>query len=93
LNKTAAYCDPSSAEALAGQAYGRSEAARQVFGLALQIALKYLRTTRLANEDIALALGSSDAAIFRSPFRRATNKSLARSEVSRSDRADPHHST
>jgi transcriptional regulator GlxA family with amidase domain len=35
----------------------------------MQIALKYLRTTRLANEDIALALG------FRRAFRRWTNKS------------------
>jgi transcriptional regulator GlxA family with amidase domain len=35
----------------------------------MQIALKYLRTTRLANEDIALALGFSDAANFRRAFR------------------------
>jgi transcriptional regulator GlxA family with amidase domain len=41
----------------------------------MQIALKYLRTTRLANEDIALALGFSDAANFRRAFRRWTNKS------------------
>jgi AraC-like DNA-binding protein len=32
--------------------------------LRMQVALKYLRTTRLANEDIALALGFSDAAKF-----------------------------
>ena len=43
--------------------------------LRMQIALKYLRTTRLANEDIALALGFSDAANFRRAFRRWTNKS------------------
>jgi AraC-like DNA-binding protein len=43
--------------------------------LRTQIALKYLRTTRLANEDIALALGFSDAANFRRAFRRWTNKS------------------
>jgi AraC-like DNA-binding protein len=44
-------------------------------GLRMQIALKYLRTTRLANEDIALALGFSDATNFRRAFRRWTNKS------------------
>jgi AraC-like DNA-binding protein len=38
--------------------------------LRTHIALKYLRTTKLANEDIALALGFSDAANFRRPFRR-----------------------
>ena len=43
--------------------------------LRTQIALKYLRTTKLANEDIALALGFSDAANFRRAFRRWTNKS------------------
>jgi AraC-like DNA-binding protein len=43
--------------------------------LRMQIALKYLRTTRLATEDIALALGFSDAANFRRAFRRWTNKS------------------
>jgi AraC-like DNA-binding protein len=43
--------------------------------LRMQLALKYLRTTRLANEDIALALGFSDAANFRRAFRRWTSKS------------------
>ena len=43
--------------------------------LRMQIALRYLRTTRLANEDIALALGFSDATNFRRAFRRWTNKS------------------
>jgi transcriptional regulator GlxA family with amidase domain len=43
--------------------------------LRMQIALKCLRTTRLANEDIALALGFSDAANFRRAFRRWTSKS------------------
>jgi AraC-like DNA-binding protein len=43
--------------------------------LRMQVALKYLRTTRFANEDIALALGFSDAANFRRAFRRWTNKS------------------
>ena len=43
--------------------------------LRMQIALKYLRMTRLANEDIALALGFSDATNFRRAFRRWTNKS------------------
>ena len=43
--------------------------------LRTHIALRYLRTTKLANEDIALALGFSDAANFRRAFRRWTNKS------------------
>jgi AraC-like DNA-binding protein len=43
--------------------------------LRMQLALKYLRTTKLANEDIALALGFSDAANFRRAFRRWTSKS------------------
>jgi AraC-like DNA-binding protein len=42
--------------------------------LRTQIALKYLRHTTLANEDIALALGFSDAASFRRAFHRWTNK-------------------
>jgi AraC-like DNA-binding protein len=49
--------------------------------LRMQIALKYLRTTRLANEDIALALGFSDAANFRRAFRRWTNKSPSEMRV------------
>jgi AraC-like DNA-binding protein len=43
--------------------------------LRAQLALKYLRSTDLANEDIAFALGFSDAANFRRAFHRWTNKS------------------
>jgi AraC-like DNA-binding protein len=42
--------------------------------LRTQLALKYLRSTALANEDIAQALGFSDAANFRRAFHRWTNK-------------------
>ena len=51
--------------------------------LRTQIALRYLRNTTLANDDIALALGFSDAANFRRAFHRWTNK--APSDV----RSDP----
>ena len=47
--------------------------------LRTMIALKYLRTTKFANEDIALALGFSDAANFRRAFHRWTN--MAPSEI------------
>jgi AraC-like DNA-binding protein len=43
--------------------------------LRMQFAVKYLRDTDLTNEDIALALGFSDAANFRQAFRRWTKKS------------------
>ena len=39
------------------------------------VALRYLRDTKMTNEDIACALGYSDAANFRHAFRRWTNKS------------------
>jgi AraC-like DNA-binding protein len=42
--------------------------------LRTQIALKYLRTTKLANDELALALRFSDAANFRCAFHRWTNK-------------------
>jgi AraC-like DNA-binding protein len=42
--------------------------------LRLYVALRYLRDTRMTNEDIAFALGFSDAANFRHAFRRWTAK-------------------
>jgi len=42
--------------------------------LRAQIALRYLRETVMTNEDIAVALGFSDAANFRHAFRRWTSK-------------------
>ena len=55
--------------------------------LRMQLALKYLHTTKLANEDIALALGFSDAANFRRAFRRWTDKSP--SEIRGQHHSDP----
>jgi transcriptional regulator GlxA family with amidase domain len=51
----------------------------------MQVALKYLRTTRLANEDIALALGFSDAANFRRAFAAGPTSHPARSEPNKFD--------
>lgn len=42
--------------------------------LRTQIAIKYLRETIMTNEDIAHALGFSDASNFRHAFRRSTGK-------------------
>lgn len=42
-----------------------------------QLAKEYLRTTRLSTEDIADALGFSDAANFRHAFRRWTGKNTS----------------
>jgi AraC-like DNA-binding protein len=42
--------------------------------LRVQVAVKYLRETLMTNEDIAIALGFSDAANFRHAFRRWTDK-------------------
>ena len=42
--------------------------------LRTQVAVKYLRETVMTNEDIALALGFSDASNFRHAFRRSTGK-------------------
>jgi AraC-like DNA-binding protein len=43
--------------------------------LRMQLAIKYLRDTRLPVEDVASSLGFSDAANFRRAFRRWTNES------------------
>ena len=43
--------------------------------LRAHVAIKYLRDTDMTNEDIALALGFSDAANFRHAFRRWTKES------------------
>ena len=42
--------------------------------LRLYVALRYLRDTEMTNEDIAFAVGFSDAANFRHAFRRWTGK-------------------
>jgi AraC-like DNA-binding protein len=42
--------------------------------LRIQVALRYLRETRMTTQDIAFALGFSDAANFRHAFRRWTGK-------------------
>ena len=46
--------------------------------LRAHIAMKYLQETTMTNEDIAFALGFSDAANFRHAFRRWTKKTPAR---------------
>jgi AraC-like DNA-binding protein len=43
--------------------------------LRMQLAIKYLRDTDMTGEDIALAIGFSDAANFRHAFRRWTRES------------------
>jgi AraC-like DNA-binding protein len=43
--------------------------------LRMQLAVKYLRDTDMTNEDIALAIGFSDAGSFRHAFRRWTKES------------------
>ena len=49
---------------------------RELFDeLRASLAVKYLRDTDMKSEDIALALGFSDAANFRHAFRRWTNES------------------
>ena len=42
--------------------------------LRVHIALRYLRETRMTTQDIAFALGFSDAANFRHAFRRWTGR-------------------
>jgi AraC-like DNA-binding protein len=53
--------------------------------LRTQLAIKYLRDTVMTNEDIAAALGFSDASNFRHAFRHSTGKSP--DEFRRSKRA------
>jgi AraC-like DNA-binding protein len=43
--------------------------------LRMQLAIKYLRDTDMTGEDIAVAIGFSDAANFRHAFRRWTRES------------------
>lgn len=57
-----------------GVRYRQAKRPSELDELRAQIALKYLRTTELANEEIALALGFSDATNFRRAFRRWTNR-------------------
>jgi AraC-like DNA-binding protein len=51
--------------------------------LRMQLAIKYLRDTDLTVEDIAFALGFSDAANFRHAFHRWTGKSPNQSRNNR----------
>jgi AraC-like DNA-binding protein len=55
------------------------------------VALRYLRNTKMTNEDIAFALGFSDAANFRHAFRRWTEKAPNdfRSEANESHQSQP----
>jgi AraC-like DNA-binding protein len=55
------------------------------------VALRYLRDTKMTNEDIAFALGFSDAANFRHAFRRWTEKAPNdfRSEANESHQSQP----
>jgi AraC-like DNA-binding protein len=57
------------------QLRGENVSFRQLIDeLRTHIAMKYLRETAMTNEDIAFALGFSDAANFRHAFRRWTKK-------------------
>jgi AraC-like DNA-binding protein len=57
------------------QLQSRNTSFRQVSNeLRIQVALRYLRETRMTTQDIAFALGFSDAANFRHAFRRWTGK-------------------
>jgi AraC-like DNA-binding protein len=57
--------------------------------LRVYVALRYLKDTKMTNEDIAFALGFSDAANFRHAFRRWTEKAP---NDFRSEANGPHHS-
>jgi AraC-like DNA-binding protein len=57
--------------------------------LRMQLAIKYLRDTDLTVEDIAFALGFSDAANFRHSFHRWTGKSPNQSRTGFDNRSPP----
>jgi AraC-like DNA-binding protein len=61
--------------------------------LRTHIAMKYLRETAMTNEDIAFALGFSDAANFRHAFRRWTKKTPREFRLMKSAMRLPHMTT
>jgi AraC-like DNA-binding protein len=58
------------------QLHAQQTSFRELFDeLRMQVAIKYLRETDMTGEDIAVAVGFSDAANFRHAFRRWTRES------------------